>query len=412
MKQGLRFFEKLLAFSILFLIPTQLALHFWPAYSFVFGIRVDYLSPAVYLTDVLVFLLLVTFLINDGKEFGKFLTSNRKYFFALLILVIVNTVFSNLPSVTVYKWIKICEAIFFGIYVYIRKNYLGETSLLKTVFASGVFFSLIGILQFLLEKTTGAFYLIGERTFTILTPGIALFSFNGREYLRAYSTFPHPNALAGFLGTVLIINLFGNYLKNSKRHLIGLLIIASSFLLTMSLSAFIAFTLTVLFLIIFKKHDLKIMARIVVFLGLLFSLLLPLFSKTILANFALDKNVSERLQLSYISGKMISEKFFFGEGLNTFTAISPRFFGTSSFVWLLQPVHNIFLLTFVETGLVGLIFLVFIFFKLINKSLLKGTVFIGVFLFIILTGLNDHYWLTLQQNLLFLPTILALMVNF
>ena len=50
--------ERYLVNLFVFLIPTQLALHFWLPGSFVFGIRVDYLAPSIYLTDIL-FVLIV-----------------------------------------------------------------------------------------------------------------------------------------------------------------------------------------------------------------------------------------------------------------------------------------------------------------------------------------------------------------
>jgi hypothetical protein len=39
---------------------------------------------------------------------------------------------------------------------------------------------------------------LGERYFTISTPGIAKVAMQGKEILRAYGTFSHPNSLAGF----------------------------------------------------------------------------------------------------------------------------------------------------------------------------------------------------------------------
>ena len=60
----------------------------------------------------------------------------------------------------------------------------------------------------------GIFWFLGERTFTVDTPGIARFplclpSFFGCiEFLRSYATFPHPNVLAGYLavGVPLLLN--------------------------------------------------------------------------------------------------------------------------------------------------------------------------------------------------------------
>ena len=96
---------------------------------------------------------------------------------------------------------------------------------------------------------------------------------------------------------------------------------------------------------------------------------------------------------------MIKENFFFGVGLNNFIPNIPKV--TNSFLnaWELQPVHNIFLLVFSETGIVGLIAFIYLFFSVsINSQLIA----------IILTGLSDHYWLTLQQNLLLFTYVLSL----
>ena len=50
---------KRILFKILvLLLPVQLSKHFWPLWSYISGIRLDYLSPVVYLTDILLFLLL------------------------------------------------------------------------------------------------------------------------------------------------------------------------------------------------------------------------------------------------------------------------------------------------------------------------------------------------------------------
>ena len=54
----------------IFLLPTQLAYHFWPNWALVYGIRVDYLAPAVYLTDILV--IAICFMHYAKTHFLKF----------------------------------------------------------------------------------------------------------------------------------------------------------------------------------------------------------------------------------------------------------------------------------------------------------------------------------------------------
>ena len=47
-----------------FLIPSQLAIHLWPKWAYIYGIRIDYFSPTIFLTDILVFLILILWLIS------------------------------------------------------------------------------------------------------------------------------------------------------------------------------------------------------------------------------------------------------------------------------------------------------------------------------------------------------------
>src|SRR5258706_9478377 len=170
----LQAFEKIIAFSLIFLIPTQLAFHFWPQSSFVFGIRVDYLSPAVYLTDLLITLLIFLWLINDKKSLTTFLNNHKLVITVLLLFITSNILLSTSIWISLFKWLKIIEISLFGLYIYIRKSFLEEEKILLSIFLSSVFFSAIGIAQFFLRATTGIFYILGERAFSTQTPGIAL----------------------------------------------------------------------------------------------------------------------------------------------------------------------------------------------------------------------------------------------
>lgn len=401
--------EKFLINLLIFLLPTQLAFHFWPNFAFVFGIRVDYLSPSIYLTDILFIALFLFWVVRNYSEFLLLIKKVKFYLLVFLAIALINTVFSTLPLASFYKWIKLTEFGAFAFYVWARKDLFKSKEIYRTLYFSLMFFSLIGILQFVLGRTLGgAFYFLGERSFNISTPGIALVEVVGRSFLRAYSTFSHPNSFAGYLGVGLII-LTLSYLTNcfSKRNL-GFLIILSAFLLTFSLSAFLAVGICVVMFLMIKK-GLFIKKGVFLFTVLVFviSLLLPLFSNNLLRSSVLfQQSVSQRLELSLVAGKMISEKFWIGEGLNTFVVNEIKYTGTGSYVWLLQPVHNIFLLIFAEVGVVGIVVLFLFLKKVLEVNLIQNN--IGLFLavvFILITGLFDHYWFTLQQNLFLLAFI-------
>lgn len=160
--------EKYLVVLLLFLLPTQLAFHFWPHWSFVFGIRVDLLSPSLYLTDLLV-LALVFLNLNFLKEY-------KKYFLIILVFAVVNCFFSTSQPVSVYKWLKVVEIAFVAIY-FTKQRVLKFVPIITTFFVSSVFISLIGIFQFIKGGTIGGLlYYLGERSFSQGTPGIALVS--------------------------------------------------------------------------------------------------------------------------------------------------------------------------------------------------------------------------------------------
>ena len=397
---------------LIFLLPTQLAIHFWPNFAFVFGIRVDYLAPAIYLTDIIFVYLFVSWLGRAGwgilwKSIGK----HKVFLILLFIFALINCTLSPSFTVSFIKWIKLIEVSSFAFYVWARKDIFESRGVLNVLFGSLVFFSLIGILQFVNSGTLGGiFYYLGERSFNILTPGIALGQIAGSSFLRAYSTFPHPNALSGYIVAALLI-LFGRYFfKPTLVKTVGVGIIIAAFVLTISLSAFVGLVFCLItYLIINKKIIKKINATplLLTFFGL--SLCLSVFSKTLLnSQINFSQNVGQRIELANTAGKLLTDNFLFGSGLNAFIIDSVGLVGQYSTTWLLQPVHNIYLLAISETGIIGglvIYSLLFVFLTRTHKSNRWGFLTI---IFVMVTGLFDHYWFTLQQNLLLLGFLIGI----
>ena len=84
--------------------------------------------------------------------------------------------------------------------------------------------------------------------------------------------------------------------------------------------------------------------------------------------------------------------------------------------WFYQPVHNIYLLVYSETGLAGIIsFVLFLFFlikKFINETKLKSMQEYSILIMassLLFIGLFDHYLLTLQQGRFMFWLTLALL---
>lgn len=398
MKTRKPLFEKFLLLGLVFLVPTQLAFHFWPSWAFVFGIRVDYLAPTVYLTD----LFLAVIISRNLYLFKKHL----KIFLVVLLLALVNTLFSSAPAVSFIKWLRIFELSAFALYIREQKT-LDVAVIFRTLFYSAIFFSLIGIIQFVKGETIGSlFYFLGERTFSLGTPGIALVKITGQNFLRAYSTFSHPNSLAGFLGVVLILSFAG--LRKNLSFFLGAFIVLVGFILTFSLSAFIGILVIAVLQIFFGNKNFFRKLIFLTFAAFTFgSLILPFFSAGASVN--LPRNIYQRLDLAYISGKMVSQRFLIGEGVGSFVTNIPRFRGLFSYSWSLQPVHNVFLLMLSEIGMSGLLVFLYLIYKSVKTSFEGNKVGILLaILFVVVTGSADHYWLTLQQNMVLLSLLLGL----
>ena len=113
--------EKFLNYLLIFLLPTQLALHFWPPTSFVFGVRVDYLAPSIYLTDILFLTLFIIWVRSHYKKFFEFTRENKIYILLFISLAVLNTAFSTSVFPSIYKWIKLLELVIF--YYYVRERH-------------------------------------------------------------------------------------------------------------------------------------------------------------------------------------------------------------------------------------------------------------------------------------------------
>jgi hypothetical protein len=402
--------ELFLVNLLIFLIPSQLALHFWPNFAFVFGIRVDYLAPTIYFTDCLLFVVLFIWFVRNHQKIFSLLKKIKIYIFVFFIIAAVNILFSTVILASIYKWTKLVEFVFFGFYVWARKDIFNSRKIYRTLYFSLVFFSLIAILQFALGKTLGGpFYFLGERSFNISTPGIALVQIAGRDFLRAYSTFSHPNSLAGYLGVGLLILIDYYSIRFFSKESGPFLIIFLAFILTFSLTAFVAMVICVAtFCFIKKTGPSRINSHLIPVAFLVFSLLMPTVSRLLLGHTVFPQNISQRLELFVVAGKIISKNFWLGSGLNSFVLEETKYVVTNSYMWFLQPVHNVFLLVLSEIGIAGFLFLYLFLFKSFNDLLKVNRT--GIFLallFILVTSLFDHYWLSLQQNLFLLSFVIG-----
>lgn len=399
--------KKLVLPVLIFLIPSQVGYHLWPDFAYVFGIRVDYLSPTIYLTDVLIILLFIFWATAKPK------IERRTIFWiiAFSLFATVNVSFAKSTPIAIYKWIKIFELLFFGYYIFSIKKLDIKKQIILPLTASILFFSLLGILQFFKQGALGGpLYFLGERSFSATSAGIALVDIGGSLYLRAYSTFSHPNSFAGFLLVGLILVFFSKEKRKLKALVFSLGVAA--LLLTFSLGALTGLIVILLFYLLrrISPHIFKKILIALTFLAVFLSLALAAYSKGYTGRASnLPEEFLNRLVLAAAAGKIFSTSPVWGVGLNNFVVGLGEIKLVSGVTWWLQPVHNIFLLVLTETGILGLLMFAFLLVKASSTAAAKGKIPFGLALiFIVVTGVVDHYWLTLQQNQLLASLVLGL----
>jgi O-antigen ligase len=383
---------------LILLLPTQLGLHFWPDFAKVMGIRVDYLSPTFYLTDLLILLTILS-AIQDG--FLKKIVLKKNKTFLFLGFLILNALLAFSQESAFVKILKIIEMFLLGVYVSVYPK--TRQRLCQWLPLSLVMIVLVAILQFFKQSSLGGlFWFLGERTFDLQTPGIALESLGGPLFLRPYSTFSHPNSLAGFLLVGLVLTQPLNYLKKLNPYY--LLLITLGILLAWSYAVWLAGLLLLVIVLFNKVRNNKSLFLCAIIFSFILSAIYLLFRT--LPQFQ-SEVVQDRLKLISASFLMINNRFLIGVGLNNFLVELPIYWTDLSFR-LLQPVHNLYLLIFTETGIIGFILFLWLMFKALKNTLKSRKDLVAALLIILFLGLFDHYWFTLQQNLLLFAIVLGL----
>lgn len=417
--------SKIFFYLLLLFLPTQLGRHFWPDSSFVFGLRLDYLSPTLYLTDVFIILIFICSFVDVFRSLKK-INKTYLYVFVLFSLSLVVGIATSRNLIAgYYGLVKFLEFSFLSYYVFANLKNLNKQIIFLCFFSGLVFESLLSFLQYLNQGSVGSlFYFFGERAYTAQTPGIANASINGQMALRPYATFSHPNVLAGYLVSAMLYLLIFYTKGKFKKIFIytGILLGTLSLFITLSRVAIIlwAFYLFILFGVLmyekYKKeiYNLKIagtlaVIAITILIGLM-SFKNTLFLQRFISTNLSDESIAQREELIKQSSGMFLQNPVFGVGVNNFYN-NETYLTTSQGAFILQPVHNIFLLVLAETGAIGFTLFIFVLAKTaINtfktKSYKKKYLLMILFSIIFL-GNFDHYFFTLQQG----QVLLALFIG-
>lgn len=413
--------KRIILLLIVFFTSSQVGIHFWPPFSFISGVRVDYLSPTLYLLDILIIAIFL-FSLPKFQTLAAFVRTTRfpkVLLFFFVASLIWNLFYSKSASAHVFGIVKLIEFIFLGFYIswQFKKQYVG--SFVKILSLSAVISSVLAIWQFLNQGSIGGiWYYFGERTFNISTIGISTVNL-GSEILRPYAAFPHPNVLAFFLFTTIVFTVlrfpYGKTLPVKVLFVVSIMLSTVGLFLTFSRVSIILSICFWMYIIYTKlKSSLFQFYFLLILLGIPFIVI----SRGVVTTEFLIRGIDLRQELLGQSFSILANNLYFGIGLNNFFVHQTELIKEISPI-VYQPPHNIFVLAILSLGIFGwwVFPTLFIFAtrSVIQKlrsakgapqDFYKGVLI--VLISIIVVGMFDHFFLTLEQGQLILALILGL----
>ena len=428
--------EQYLFYFLIFAIPFQTRKILWHQ-NWNFN---EWQSASLYGTDILLIILFGFWIFSRVKP------KIEKYDYFLFVLIAISAISiknSSSHVLSAYNVLKLTEFVFF--YLYLKSYAVGKFGLMRPMIVlvcGGLFQTVIAILQFFKQSSLGL-GLFGESVLGPHLTGIASFyNLTGEKIIRAYGTTPHPNILSAYLFLAIFsfyfVYLYFNIYHKDKVYypkfnlflLISYPLILLSFFFTFArVTVFLWFSGLIirLFLILNIQRFRKIFGVGINKVKLTKILILSTVVVVLFGIFYWSEVVS-RIKIS--SGEeAIQLRIFYNKesikSLNWFGV------GSGNFVnWLLlkepslprnvyQPAHNLYLLIYSETGILGITaFVLFIIFLIkdfiVNTRLdkLYHYSFLIMFLSFLFIGLFDHFLWTLQQGRLMFWLLCAGLTSF
>lgn len=400
-----------LFFSIfIFSIPlqTRIILRSW-------GIGFnEWNSAFFYFTDLLIIFVFCLWFLRLFFKKAIFKISNYDFFlFVFLIISTISIKNSLNPALGFYRILKLTE--FSLLYFYLKSNFqfFRLQNLLLIFLFSSFFQSILAILQYIKGSDLGL-RILGETVLNKNLFNVATFISNGEKIMRPYGTLPHPNVLAFVLFFSIFIFYFLYFSKSRFANSnIGIFIYGISlfaFFLTFSRIIIFGWLISLISIILITKRKFKNFAfspkiKKLIFLTIAVSFIFSIiFFPQVLSRLKISSAEEAVILRNFYTKVSFFEKPFFGVGIGNFVnwlkEINPGLTGN-----IYQPVHNIYLLVFSETGILGLaafsLFLIFLIRAYFKKIDFNQPFYYSLFIFfatILFFGIFDHFMLTLQQG--------------
>lgn len=412
----------------------------------------EYGTLSLYATDILLILIALGACFVPHRKM-----QSRTMWTAILafgVVIFGSIIFANRSDVSLYS----LRLFVLGVLVWwlIQQAWVKPTFLLACFIGGAVLQAVFGIGQ-VVGQTSPAFSWLGLAAHDPSVSGTSVVEAGGMRWLRAYGSLPHPNILGGYLAVALLL-AFGYYLRvyedvrqgfatwtreNVRRHVEGrswyakqawriagllgvLTVLMLGLLLTFSRSAWIGFAVgwgVMFFLLVYLRwpQAWQLWAKwslfLVVILGFTIMVLpQPFFTRSEARGRLETQSISERQQQFKDAYALIKLEPVRGVGYgNMPVALYDKVERVRESVHSYQPVHNIYLLSVVELGLLGgLVYLAFLLTALrehilqfLRNQTWVSLVALSSFAALLVIGLLDHYLWTLSAGAMLLWLVIG-----
>jgi putative inorganic carbon (HCO3(-)) transporter len=232
--------------------------------------------------------------------------------------------------------------------------------IIAALLLTGVMQSVLGLAQYMTGASLGLDIFGETKSYNPIKAGVELVS-------RVSGTFGHPNSLAGYLGTLVLINLALFCAPVSRRLKVGLvlpfLLISTTLILTYSRGGWLALGLggaVTLYLCFLRRSGSRLVSLILaMFLMVLFfvssiALIGPMRQRLFEEDYGAART---RVPLNLVALNIIRHHPWLGVGLGNYTFEAPFYDISREGITyeFPRPVHNEFLLIAAEQGLPSLV---------------------------------------------------------
>lgn len=256
----------------------------------------------------------------------------------------------------------------------------------------------------LVQVTFGSVFastFLGMAAHKVSDSGVAVVMWNGQRFLRAYGGQPHPNIFGGYMLMALL--LYGwvvgrtEFLTQKKNLIYSAILFSAAFFFSFSRSAWLA---AVIILVLLYRARTKLKPTQIIFarwcagtfLALVVLFAPFVFSRTQINSGIEQRSLTERVGQLGEWKNVMRKNFIVGTGIWSYTAGQNERAGYDR-----TPVHSVPLLIIAEIGLVGVVFLGFLFIGF--RHLVRWQRVWQFFLVITPVLLFDHYLYSLWSGL-------------